>query len=572
MNEEINLKRILIFDEDADLRKLLLVYLGKMFDGVDLEEYDPLVLGAPDESFDWSKYDVLILDYFLCIHGVTGLDILHTNRKNPDFPPTIMLTGAGNEEVAVRALKSGVSDYLKKQSLDKEELKTAIIKAYTSHQQQRERKKESTQQGKAFNKSLFYQQLEFHKDLPGYRDRVLLYLDLADNQTIVEREGVILRDNIVRHIAKQSFEIFSLGECNPSITRLGDTAIALLIDMPDSLKTLEFNLNGLLNHLKKRPFKFDDREINFAVNIGVVELYGDGEPKEIILKRARAMCQQAAESGEVSFKIYVPIAKQATTQKQTQHPVEKKAVSSEESSQAETTPVIEEKTDKKPGLEGANLKSPPPPQATDNEETKPVEDKPVAPKATPTQEQKPVSKVASQKSEKPVPVKAPSDPAPNKPKKSIEELKAELEKAKIAASQPHEPDPPPPQAPETPAVSTAAQEINLDIESLDEESKGLYQSLEEKRIILSYQPVISLLNEEVDSDDEIYAVGLLQADNIASGEDEDLRNKVTSKELKMYIDRWILREIIGALSIKENIKDSFIIDISDASLADASFF
>ena len=118
MSDNTPLKRILIFDDDVDQRKLLLVYLGKMFDGVELEEYDPLVLGAPDESFDWSKFDVLILDYFLCLHGVTGLDILHANRKNPDFPATIMLTGAGNEEVAVRALKAGVYDYLRKQSLE----------------------------------------------------------------------------------------------------------------------------------------------------------------------------------------------------------------------------------------------------------------------------------------------------------------------------------------------------------------------------------------------------------------------------------------------------------------------
>ncbi len=59
MDNETKLNRILIFDDDADLRKLLLVYLGKMFEGVDLEEYDPLALGAPDESFDWSRYDVL---------------------------------------------------------------------------------------------------------------------------------------------------------------------------------------------------------------------------------------------------------------------------------------------------------------------------------------------------------------------------------------------------------------------------------------------------------------------------------------------------------------------------------
>jgi FixJ family two-component response regulator len=145
------------------MRKLLLVYLGKLFEGVELEEYDALTLGAPDADYNLSRIDVLILDYFLCLHGVTGLDILHSKRNNPDFPATIMLTGAGNEEVAVRSLKAGVYDYFRKQSLDKQELHDSIVKAFKSHGEKQTRKLEITQHGLAFNKSLFYQQLEFTK-------------------------------------------------------------------------------------------------------------------------------------------------------------------------------------------------------------------------------------------------------------------------------------------------------------------------------------------------------------------------------------------------------------------------
>jgi DNA-binding response OmpR family regulator len=81
MNDSTNLKRILIIDDDSDFRKLLLLHLCKMFAGVELEDYDPIAKGVPDADFDWSRYDVLLLDYFLCIHGVTGLDIIQKNRK-----------------------------------------------------------------------------------------------------------------------------------------------------------------------------------------------------------------------------------------------------------------------------------------------------------------------------------------------------------------------------------------------------------------------------------------------------------------------------------------------------------
>ena len=200
MNDEAGLRRILIFDDDSDFRKLLLLRLGKMFADVEIEDYDPVARGVPDVDFDWARYDVLLLDYFLCIHNVTGLDILRKNRKNPQFPATIMLTGAGNEEIAVRALKSGVSDYIRKETLDKEELREAILNAYEERKLDRQRANEATLHGHAFNKELFYQQLE-QPDKDANK-RILLLIQLDGYEKLTAGAGVIVRDNIVRHIAK----------------------------------------------------------------------------------------------------------------------------------------------------------------------------------------------------------------------------------------------------------------------------------------------------------------------------------------------------------------------------------
>ncbi len=58
------------------------------------------------------KFDVIIIDYQL--PGLSGLEILETLGKKTDEIPVIMLTGAGNEEIAVQAMKSGATDYLTK--------------------------------------------------------------------------------------------------------------------------------------------------------------------------------------------------------------------------------------------------------------------------------------------------------------------------------------------------------------------------------------------------------------------------------------------------------------------------
>ncbi|OGT66556.1 MAG: hypothetical protein A3I13_05155 [Gammaproteobacteria bacterium RIFCSPLOWO2_02_FULL_47_50] len=130
VDSKITLRRILVLDDDSDYRKLLLTWLSNQFPGVEVEEYDPQNQGIPGQSFDWTAFDVLLLDYDLHFDHATGLDILQANYNNDQFPPTIMLTGAGSEDVAVRAFKYEVTDYLRKEWLEKEQLKAAVDNAF----------------------------------------------------------------------------------------------------------------------------------------------------------------------------------------------------------------------------------------------------------------------------------------------------------------------------------------------------------------------------------------------------------------------------------------------------------
>jgi len=132
-----SLRKILIIDDDADFRKLILSWLTSQFQDIEVVEYDPLSQGVPYKNLDWSTFDVLLLDYDLQLGGVTGLDILQDCYDNLLFPTTIMLTGAGNEETRVRALQLGVADYLRKEQLTKEEIKAAIDNAFAQQSSKR---------------------------------------------------------------------------------------------------------------------------------------------------------------------------------------------------------------------------------------------------------------------------------------------------------------------------------------------------------------------------------------------------------------------------------------------------
>ena len=128
-----DLYRIMVLDDDGDFRNLVTTFLGSEFHNTDIISYDPVSQGIPSADYDWSSCDVLLLDYNLHGTGKTGIDIVVANKDNRLFPATIILTGAGGEEVAVRALRAGVYDYLRKQGLKKEQLKSAVINAIARH-------------------------------------------------------------------------------------------------------------------------------------------------------------------------------------------------------------------------------------------------------------------------------------------------------------------------------------------------------------------------------------------------------------------------------------------------------
>jgi eukaryotic-like serine/threonine-protein kinase len=78
----------------------------------------------PDASFPLGSFDVVILDYML--GRGDGLEWLQQFKRRLDCPPVLFLTGAGNEVIAVRAMKLGADDYQRKQELTREKLITSV--------------------------------------------------------------------------------------------------------------------------------------------------------------------------------------------------------------------------------------------------------------------------------------------------------------------------------------------------------------------------------------------------------------------------------------------------------------
>jgi DNA-binding response OmpR family regulator len=116
--------RVLIIDDDEDLRTLLENFIRNQWEDAEVDQYDPQEKDMPDAAFPLGRYDVMILDYML--GRGDGLQWLQQFKKRADCPPVLFLTGAGNEIIAVRAMKAGADDYQRKQELSRERLVSAI--------------------------------------------------------------------------------------------------------------------------------------------------------------------------------------------------------------------------------------------------------------------------------------------------------------------------------------------------------------------------------------------------------------------------------------------------------------
>jgi diguanylate cyclase (GGDEF)-like protein/PAS domain S-box-containing protein len=105
---EITFTRILSMEDDPGLARLLQKSLQRRGFIVETAANGEDGLAKLASS----PYDLLLLDYDMPLRG--GIEVIRTLRAKGTLPPTIMITGQGNEGIAVEALKLGASDYIVK--------------------------------------------------------------------------------------------------------------------------------------------------------------------------------------------------------------------------------------------------------------------------------------------------------------------------------------------------------------------------------------------------------------------------------------------------------------------------
>jgi signal transduction histidine kinase len=115
--------RILLVDDDEDdyviTRTLVSEIRGRRYQLEWVDNYDKAVAAVRRR-----EHDICLLDYRL--GSRTGLELLRESKSLNDRLPMILLTGQGDHEIDIEAMKAGAADYLIKGQLDSDKLDRAM--------------------------------------------------------------------------------------------------------------------------------------------------------------------------------------------------------------------------------------------------------------------------------------------------------------------------------------------------------------------------------------------------------------------------------------------------------------
>ncbi len=102
--------RILLIDDNPNDRLLIIRELSQEFKNIQVDQITDQA--TFEKRLGEDNFDIVITDYQLCWSD--GLSILNAIKSRWRDRPVIMFTGTGDEEIAVKAMKAGLDDYVVK--------------------------------------------------------------------------------------------------------------------------------------------------------------------------------------------------------------------------------------------------------------------------------------------------------------------------------------------------------------------------------------------------------------------------------------------------------------------------
>ncbi len=238
------------------------------------------------QAVRFQPYDAILLD--LNLPDSYGLDTAEDMLKVAHNIPVIILTGDGDNEAAVAAIRAGAQDFINKNDLTA----TLLLKAARYAVERKSLEADLTR--KALyddltglpNRRLLFDRMA-HAIARAKRSRqpmVIYMLDVNDFKAINDKAGHRAGDAVLKEVADRLKSVLRDGD---TVARLSGDEFVVVVENQDSLSVSDA-VKDKISKLFSTPIEIDTQTFPVSVSVGAVTYDGHGVADDVdnLLHRA----------------------------------------------------------------------------------------------------------------------------------------------------------------------------------------------------------------------------------------------------------------------------------------------
>jgi len=311
---EVQKPRVLIIDDEEQIRHLLIDVLGSAYDCSDAGSAEEALAALSENTFDLVISDI-------DMGAMSGFELVpHVHSLSPD---TVVVMISGNQDIgfAIEALRVGAFDYITK-PIDLRHVEASVERALNHCNLLKEKRRYKEQL------EMLLQQRTAQVDWLAYYDTVtqlpnralfedrltqavsvakaahqslgVLFISLDQFKKVNDSLGHGPGDILLREFAERLKSCITKSD---TVARFGNDEFALLRTQIDGTKDVIETIASLSQVLK---FSFDlpGHELFATASVGVSLFPLDGEDCQTLLKNAGAALYKAKRSGGANYQFY----------------------------------------------------------------------------------------------------------------------------------------------------------------------------------------------------------------------------------------------------------------------------
>ncbi len=307
--------RILIIDDDDQIRVLLLRLLGAQNDCTAVESAERALA-----RMDAEKFDLIISD--INMPGISGLELVPSILQKEADAVVIMVSGQQTIEYAIEALRVGAFDYITK-PVDIDHIEAAVRRALAHHRLLEEKRRyEDHLEEMVRERTAELEYLAYHDRLTSLPNRtsfvdrfstamtsaktnghlaavILISLDRFKN--INDTLGHVAADQLLKHVAMRLQTLFHSEDI---VARFEGAEFAVLLNRITLAET-EAVCHSIRETFQK-SFAVGNQEVYLTASIGISLSSDNTNGASTILQNAGAALHRAKTSGGNNYQFYTP--------------------------------------------------------------------------------------------------------------------------------------------------------------------------------------------------------------------------------------------------------------------------